>query len=85
MGTGHHRSIQTTSFGVRSSVTTLGRAPTPLRFVLFPMIQRRVHPKVVRERLGHASVTITLDRYSHVIPNLQDEAAAKIGAVVDSN
>ncbi|MDQ3533669.1 MAG: site-specific integrase, partial [Actinomycetota bacterium] len=41
-----------------------------------------IHPKVVSERLGHASVTITLDTYSHVVPTLQEEAAAKIGALV---
>ncbi|MCJ7725145.1 MAG: site-specific integrase [Acidimicrobiia bacterium] len=34
-----------------------------------------VHPKVVSERLGHASVGITLDTYSHVMPSLQQEAA----------
>src|SRR6266542_1877856 len=34
-----------------------------------------VHPKVVSERLGHATVGITLDIYSHVIPGMQAEAA----------
>ena len=33
-----------------------------------------VHPKVVSERLGHASVGITLDLYSHVLPSTQSEA-----------
>ncbi len=47
------------------------------------LLQARVHPKVVQERLGHSSITITLDTYSHLIPDMQDEAAAKIGAVVD--
>jgi integrase len=35
-----------------------------------------IHPKVVSERLGHASVGITLDIYSHVLPSMQSEAAA---------
>ena len=39
-----------------------------------------VHVKVVSERLGHASIGITLDTYSHVIPALQEEAAEKIDA-----
>jgi integrase len=39
-----------------------------------------VHPKVASERLGHARVGITLDTYSHVIDNMQDEAAAAIDA-----
>jgi len=37
-----------------------------------------VHPKVVSERLGHASIGITLDIYSHVLPSMQEEAADKI-------
>lgn len=39
-----------------------------------------VHPKVVQERLGHASIVITSDTYSHVMPGMQEEAAEKIDA-----
>jgi integrase len=39
-----------------------------------------VHPKVASERLGHSTVGITLDIYSHVIGNMQDSAAAAIDA-----
>jgi integrase len=39
------------------------------------MLAQGVHPKVVSERLGHSSIAITLDTYSHVIPALQHEAA----------
>lgn len=42
------------------------------------MLEEGVHPKVASERAGHASVAITLDRYSHVVPTLQEDAAAKI-------
>jgi integrase len=42
-----------------------------------------VHPKVVSERLGHSSVTITLDTYSHVVPTLQKEAARMIANVLE--
>jgi integrase len=45
-------------------------------------LQAGIHPKVVSERLGHASVGITLDTYSHAIPALQEEAAAKVAALV---
>ena len=38
------------------------------------MLLQGVHPKVVSERLGHASVGITLDTYSHVLPTMQAEA-----------
>ena len=40
------------------------------------MLKSGVHPKVVSERLGHATVAFTLDTYAHVVPGLQ-EAAAK--------
>ena len=36
--------------------------------------QAGIHPKVVSERLGHATVSITLDTYSHAIPAMQEEA-----------
>ncbi len=41
-----------------------------------------IHPKVVSERLGHASIAITLDLYSHVTPSMQSDAADKLGAVI---
>jgi len=41
-----------------------------------------VHPKIVSERLGHSSVSITLDIYSHVAPGLQAEAAAGLDALL---
>ena len=41
-----------------------------------------IHPKVVSERLGHATVSITLDTYSHAIPAMQEEAAALIEGLV---
>ena len=44
------------------------------------LLQAGVHPKVVSERLGHASIGITLDTYSHVMPGMQEEAAEKIDA-----
>ncbi|MEW5921148.1 MAG: tyrosine-type recombinase/integrase [Bacillota bacterium] len=36
------------------------------------------NPKVVSERLGHASVTMTLDTYSHVLPDMQEKATKKL-------
>ena len=40
-----------------------------------------IHPKVVQERLGHSSIAITQDLYSHVIPTLQQDAAARLEGV----
>ena len=41
-------------------------------------LQAGMNPKVVSEALGHSSVTITLDTYSHVLPNMQDELAIAV-------
>jgi integrase len=41
-----------------------------------------VHPKVAQERLGHSSVGITLDLYSHVLRGMQEDAAAKVDAAI---
>lgn len=46
------------------------------------MLASGVHPKVVSERLGHASVGITLDTYSHVLPGLQAAAAEALDAML---
>lgn len=44
------------------------------------MLEAGVHPKVVQERLGHASIAITLDTYSHVAPSMQQAAAETLDA-----
>jgi integrase len=38
------------------------------------------HPKVVAEQLGHASVRVTLDTYSHVTPGVQRDAVARVAS-----
>lgn len=40
------------------------------------------HPKVVAERLGHASTNLTLDTYPHVLPNMQQGATNKIQKLI---
>lgn len=42
------------------------------------MLAQGSNPKIVSERLGHASIRVTMDTYSHVLPNLQAEEAAKL-------
>jgi integrase len=37
-----------------------------------------VHPKVVQERLGHSTIAITMDLYSHVAPTMQCDAAERL-------
>lgn len=41
------------------------------------MLKQGIHPKIVSERLGHSSIGITLDTYSHVMPGLQEAAALR--------
>jgi integrase len=45
-------------------------------------LQAGVHAKVVSEILGHASIGITLDTYSHAVPGLQEQAAETVAALV---
>ncbi len=42
------------------------------------MLADGVHPKVAAERLGHSRVGVTLDLCSHVLPGMQEEAAARV-------
>ncbi len=46
------------------------------------MLKQGVHPKIVQERLGHASIQVTLDTYSHVAPGLQEAAAVGFDELV---
>jgi integrase len=52
-------------YGLRHTAATLG-------------IAAGVSVKVISDQLGHASISFTLERYSHVLPSIQDEAAAKV-------
>lgn len=44
------------------------------------LLQRGVHPKVVQERLGHTTIGMTLDTYSHVMPGMQEQAVRRLEA-----
>ncbi|OSJ22140.1 site-specific integrase [Bradyrhizobium japonicum] len=46
------------------------------------MLAAKVHPKVVQERLGHSSIAVTMDIYSHLMPNMQGEAAAAVDSAL---
>jgi integrase len=45
------------------------------------LLAQGVHPKIVQERLGHADISMTLNRYSHVTPDMQRSAADTLDAV----
>jgi integrase len=43
------------------------------------LLGRGVHPKIVQELLGHATISMTLDTYSHYIPSMGDQASGAMG------
>ena len=52
------------------------------------LLQAGVHPKIVQKRLGHSSISVTIDMYSHVVPELQEMATRRIdelGATVSTD
>jgi integrase len=46
------------------------------------LLANNVNPKIVQEMLGHATIKTTMDTYSHVLPNMQREAAKQLSAVL---
>ena len=46
------------------------------------LIQAGVNPRVVQQRLGHSDVNITLNTYTHVLPEMDMEAAAKLDSIM---
>lgn len=46
------------------------------------LLEAGIHPKVVQEMLGHSSITLTLDTYSHVTPRLHQEAASAMQGIL---
>jgi len=48
------------------------------------MLKAGVHPKIVSERPGHATVPFTLDTYTHAVPGLQEAAAKAFDILISS-
>ena len=46
-------------------------------------IANGAHPKAIQERMGHSSITITFDRYGHLFPGNDDEAAELLDAYLE--
>ena len=47
------------------------------------LLAKEVNPKIVQERLGHSDISMTLNRYSHVTPTMQDKAAKILGDALE--
>jgi integrase len=48
------------------------------------LLAQDIHPKIVQERLGHADIGMTLNRYSHVTPSMQWEAAEALDKAIEA-
>lgn len=46
------------------------------------LLAQGVDPRTIMETLGHSQISLTLNTYSHVLPSLQDDAAAKLDAIL---
>jgi integrase len=47
------------------------------------LLTKSVHPNIVQEMLGHSSITITLDLYSNVLPDMQEKAVKAMDDILD--
>lgn len=47
------------------------------------LLKQGIHPKIVQERLGHSSIAVTMDTYSHVAPGMQRAAAERFDEVMN--
>jgi len=48
------------------------------------MLKAGIHPKIVQERLGHGSIAVTLDTYSHMVSGLQEVAAQRFEGILNA-
>jgi len=46
------------------------------------LLEEKVHPKVVQEMLGYSTISLTLDTYSQILQNMQQEAAEKMDKIL---
>lgn len=66
------------SAGIKKEISVYGLRHTSATMLLLA----NVNPKVVSERLGHSTVTLTLDTYSHVLPTMQENASKLLGEIM---
>ena len=46
------------------------------------LLKANQHPKIVQERLGHSSISVTMDRYSQYIPSMQKDAVQAMSSIL---
>ena len=78
----------TVSHAFRKVVRRAGLPPMPLHGLRHShatmLLEVGIHPRVVMERLGHSSIRVTLDTYSHVVGGLQELAAQKFDDFIEA-
>jgi integrase len=86
------RPLEQSNIRTRSLIPLLKKAGLPpIRFhdlrhsAASLLLAMGVHPKIVQEQLGHSSIAITLDLYSHAMPSLQADAAKRLGDLLDAD
>jgi integrase len=47
------------------------------------LLSKGIHPKIAQEILGHSTISITLDTYSHLLPNMQNKAVSAMEEIID--
>ena len=75
----HHRNPKTGHVGPGYWYFTFTTYATPQRPCCWGVA---MHPKLVQELLGHSSIAMTLDRYSHWIPSMGEQTAAAMEAAL---
>ncbi len=84
--------LRRTNFRKRQWIPSLKRAglPTEVRFhdlrhtCAALLIAQGAHPKEIQARLGHSSITTTLDRYGHLFPSLDERLSAGLDELFES-
>ncbi len=76
--TGEASLPQTVTHGFKKIANRAGRKMTKFHDLRHThavmLLKQNVHPKIVQERLGHSTISVTMDIYSHVMPILQKDA-----------
>lgn len=76
---------------LHNRILTRAGSPTATRFhdlrhiCATLLLTKGVHPKIVQAMLGHSSITITLDIYSHVLPNMQERAVSAMEDIFEGS
>jgi integrase len=49
------------------------------------LLKANVHPKIVADRLGHSDIKMTLQTYSHILPDMQQQAVEQLNKMINNS